>query len=72
MGGRDPGVVAALDGGRPTPASWADALPPDVVDAFGRYLRARGLASPRIDWAEIDAAKKEGAALFDQARRVSE
>jgi len=36
------------------------------------YLRARGLKRPRIDWAEIDAAKKEGAALFEQARRISE
>jgi hypothetical protein len=36
------------------------------------YLRARGLTRPRIDWAEIDAAKKEGAALFEQARRARE
>ena len=35
------------------------------------YLRTRGLKKPRIDWTEIDAAKKEGAALFEQARRAS-
>ena len=35
------------------------------------YLRTRGLAKPRIDWAEIDAAKKEGAAL-ERARRARE
>ena len=36
-GGLEQGPVSGLDGGGPTPASWADALPPDVVDAFGCY-----------------------------------
>jgi hypothetical protein len=37
MSGRDQGVVAARGGAGPTPGRWVDALPPDVVDAFGRY-----------------------------------
>jgi hypothetical protein len=37
MGGWDQGLVAARGGAGPTPGPWVDALPPDVVDAFGRY-----------------------------------
>jgi hypothetical protein len=37
MGGRDQGLVAARGGAGSTPGPWVDALPPDVVDAFGRY-----------------------------------
>jgi hypothetical protein len=39
------------------------------IVAASRYLRLRNLKAPAIDWAEIDAAKHEGAALFDAARR---